>query len=114
MIKLVEELTGKEWHFDVTMPEPVGEGPANLPVFPPTVFGFVGQPWSPGFYVLSNSSGADVDIILFGQSFTVPDQTKWRFMAHNNLESAQLLWAATGAVGKQFPYGGANVPSTGT
>ena len=100
MIRLVEELTGKEWHFDTAMP---GSPP----------FMFTGFPWTPGFYTLANSSGADVEVVLFGQSFLVPDQTKWRFMAHQNLEEARRDWAATGPVGKQFPYGGANIPSTG-
>ena len=102
MIKLEEELTRKVWHFEA-LPN-VGTN---------AFFMFNGQPWVPGFYVLSNLSGADVDVVLFGQAFTIPDQSKWRFMAHQELESFQVVWAGTGPVGKQFPYGSAGIPSTG-
>jgi hypothetical protein len=107
-LTLTDELTGKVWNFATPPQTPESDGVTIYPFFM-----FVGLPFTPGFYVLSNTGATVAQIVLFGQTFNVPAGARWRFMAHENLEAYQLPWAGTGAVGKQFPYGGANIPSTG-
>jgi hypothetical protein len=88
MIRLIEELSAKVWEFTA---------------MPSNPFMFVGQPWKPGVYILSNSlSGTNVQVVLFGQSFLVPPGTRFRFMAHENLESFNWVGGAPQVGQEQF------------
>lgn len=64
---------------------------------------FNGPPWDPGIYKIANNANGSVDIVLFGQSFTLPDQTVWRFMAHENMESFNWIGGAPLVGQERYP-----------
>lgn len=69
VVSLVETLTGQVRNY--------GAAPAAL--------NFSGLP--PGVYGLVNSSGSAIPVTLFGQTYSVPAHSRWRFSVHPELES---------------------------
>jgi hypothetical protein len=55
---------------------------------------FNGPQWVPGIYILINASSGVSGIVLFGQSFALPANSKWRFMAHVDMESINWMGGA--------------------
>jgi hypothetical protein len=82
-IRIIEELTGKEYGFNTIGQMAFGSGAI-----------FNGPQWSPGVYLLINTGSGVSGVVLFGQSFSIPANSRWRFMAHADLESINWLGGA--------------------
>lgn len=78
-LTITEELTNQTW---------------VLP--PPTQFLFLfnGPPWIPGVYKIVNTINGSINVVIFGQSYIIDDQTIWRIMAHPDLESFDWIGGA--------------------
>lgn len=70
----------------------------------PAVFMFNGPPWKPGVYRIANTLGSGVILVIFGQGYELDDQTIWRVMAHENLESFDWIGGAPPVAQEYYPY----------
>lgn len=93
-ITLRNTMTGKEWNFYTaagltalgTKVE-TRDGSAQVATF---------ADFEPGLYTLINDGAEDVNVVLWGQTYTVASNSKWDFMAHSDVGSISPLMASSG------------------
>jgi len=88
MISLIEHLTGKRWNF--------GDPPA-LSSFGDTQGVATFSNLDVGLYTIINDGVGDVEVVLWGVTYTVASNSRWHFMAHPEVRSISPLAAPIAA-----------------